>query len=90
MPTKKKQRAPSANPRGADIKSTTKKGFIIEVKSKVIVARSPKTGAFTVNGVAGKKFINQHPSVKVQSAPGKPKHLTGDQIRNMVRSMKVA
>ncbi|CAG0999482.1 hypothetical protein PLCT2_02980 [Planctomycetaceae bacterium] len=83
----------TATSKKASIGKVTPGGEVRVVKpqpAKFNVTRSANTGRFIINGVDEAKLVNKHPDVRIQRAPGKPKHLSRAQISAMVKVMKVA
>ena len=58
--------------------------------SEIAVVRDAITGRFVVGGTDERRLINQHSSVSVKPAPGKPKYFTQTEIENLTKLMKVA
>jgi len=54
------------------------------------IVLSAETGRYSIDGVPILSLVNRHPDVKVQAAPGKPRHLSRQQITEIVKRMKVA
>lgn len=57
------------------------------------VVRSAKTGQLTIKASKGytvSKYVNKYPDVKIQRSSVKPRHLSAEEIAEMVKSMKVA
>lgn len=61
-----------------------------QAASAMTVVRDTITGRFVVGGTDERRLINQHGSVSVKPAPGKPKYFTQTEIENLTKLMKVA
>ena len=58
--------------------------------SAMTVVRDAVTGRFLVGGTDERRLVNQHGSISVKPAPGKPKYFTQTEIETLTKLMKIA